>query len=526
MKRKFSFITYCVICLLGLGFKANAQCTVDFYETDGSDSIPAIYASAYNPLDSNALYTYLWSDGSTDPYILNPTIGANYCVTVTGGGCTASDCYTFIGCYLQPNPPATVDLYGVPGDVFTVQLGSNVTGGTAPYTYEWFPDPNISNLTIENPTATVSSNYACFTVKVSDVDGCFAYETSCFNVVDTSSLFCTATILETTDSAGNTFLSAYPYDDSSYVYFWSDGSNAPAIPALIAGHTYCVTIFFPDGCIADECYLYDSTTVDPCQVNIIPSGPSGGQLVAQPAAVGNYLFEWNTGETTNLIDISSPGIYCVTMTDSISGCTASDCFVYDTTGSPDCAAAFVTYYHIDYPNDVFLINVAQGSDLFYFWDFGDGNTSTDSFPTHTYASYGCYNVCLSIVTADSSCNAIFCDTVCLFSILPARSTSGFTLNVIRNLESLGIQETSAIESLSIYPNPAQDEVFLELNAKKSASALVEVKDLTGRVVKAQAVAAQTGLNQIQIDVLDLEVGMYFLTYTQNQEVKTVRFLKQ
>ncbi|MES2679553.1 MAG: PKD domain-containing protein [Bacteroidota bacterium] len=42
------------------------------------------------------------------------------------------------------------------------------------------------------------------------------------------------------------------------------------------------------------------------------------------------------------------------------------------------------------------------------WDFGDGNTSTQANPTHTYAKSGTYNVCLS-VTGANSCVSTICN---------------------------------------------------------------------------------------------------------------------
>jgi len=44
----------------------------------------------------------------------------------------------------------------------------------------------------------------------------------------------------------------------------------------------------------------------------------------------------------------------------------------------------------------------------YLWDFGDGITSSEQNPVHSYSKPGLYNVCLSIRSSDSSCNSIFC----------------------------------------------------------------------------------------------------------------------
>ncbi len=47
--------------------------------------------------------------------------------------------------------------------------------------------------------------------------------------------------------------------------------------------------------------------------------------------------------------------------------------------------------------------------LFYFWTFGDGNSSTEMHPTHMYGNSGTYNVCLvaqSACTTDTFCTQI------------------------------------------------------------------------------------------------------------------------
>lgn len=45
----------------------------------------------------------------------------------------------------------------------------------------------------------------------------------------------------------------------------------------------------------------------------------------------------------------------------------------------------------------------------WLWDFGDGNTSTQVSPLHTYAANGTYTACLIIST--STCTDSACQTV-------------------------------------------------------------------------------------------------------------------
>jgi uncharacterized repeat protein (TIGR01451 family) len=44
----------------------------------------------------------------------------------------------------------------------------------------------------------------------------------------------------------------------------------------------------------------------------------------------------------------------------------------------------------------------DGSNVSYYWDFGDGNTSTEKNPTHTYSEPGIYNVTLTITDSASN----------------------------------------------------------------------------------------------------------------------------
>jgi PKD repeat protein len=50
------------------------------------------------------------------------------------------------------------------------------------------------------------------------------------------------------------------------------------------------------------------------------------------------------------------------------------------------------------PLEVKFQNFSSGDILRYFWDFGDGGTSIEAAPTHTYQSNGVYTVQLNVIT--------------------------------------------------------------------------------------------------------------------------------
>ena len=54
------------------------------------------------------------------------------------------------------------------------------------------------------------------------------------------------------------------------------------------------------------------------------------------------------------------------------------------------------------PLDVAFTNRSQGAIDWYLWDFGDGATSSDLHPSHSFQSNGTYNVSLTVGNADAT----------------------------------------------------------------------------------------------------------------------------
>lgn len=118
---------------------------------------------------------------------------------------------------------------------------------------------------------------------------------------------------------------------------------------------------------------------------------------------------WDFGDGSNSTDqnpehtFAEAGQYPVTLTITSDSCTNSvtiDVFVGDFT-FPDCQAFFWPF-PADSANDLTFqfLDLSLGNPTAWAWDFGDGTTSTEQNPTHTFANDGTYTVSLSI-TSDS-----------------------------------------------------------------------------------------------------------------------------
>lgn len=100
-------------------------------------------------------------------------------------------------------------------------------------------------------------------------------------------------------------------------------------------------------------------------------------------------------------------------------------------------------------NDVNFNNLTVGNNT-YIWDFGDGNTSTNSHPTHTYSATGVYNVKL-IATSQLGCIDTVIKPVNFNFIQP---TALFSYNVVDcdgNLEFTNLS-TNAVEYIWDFGN--------------------------------------------------------------------------
>jgi PKD repeat protein len=76
------------------------------------------------------------------------------------------------------------------------------------------------------------------------------------------------------------------------------------------------------------------------------------------------------------------------------------CSEDDGGAAPDPVAQFE--YSIDTANiEVTFTNNSENATE-YQWEFGDGNTSTEEAPTHTYAEYGSYDVTLTVTNEDGA----------------------------------------------------------------------------------------------------------------------------
>lgn len=139
-------------------------------------------------------------------------------------------------------------------------------------------------------------------------------------------------------------------------------------------------------------------------------------------------------------------------------------------------------------------------DYTYEWTDGNGNVvSTDADPTDLGA--GCYTL---TVTDENGCSATD-DTACIDT-------------------QIGDLDSSI--SFSVYPNPTQGILNLNIQGLTDVKVAYTLTDARGRVVAGEELNVLGGEYMHTININDTSNGVYFLTLTVGQSQRTVKVVKQ
>lgn len=214
---------------------------------------------------------------------------------------------------------------------------------------------------------------------------------------------CTLYLSVDSTNTGEFSITANPIGEAPFTFAWSTGETTQSIiPAQWGGVNYCVTITSASGCTATEC-LYGVS----CYVGV--NLGQNNTLYTSTSGVFPLSFIWNTGSTMQNIQPTTPGNYCVTMTDAV-GCTSTDCYYYST--NFDSCGVYIVQDTANTGN--YYTAIANGTPPFsYTWQ-PSGNTQ--SIPLDP-AYFGDYCVTVTDATGCTAVNCAFGNNPCQVSIL-------------------------------------------------------------------------------------------------------------
>jgi hypothetical protein len=94
----------------------------------------------------------------------------------------------------------------------------------------------------------------------------------------------------------------------------------------------------------------------------------------------------------------------------------------------------------------------------------------------------------------------------------------------RTLPPVGIDEQGLSSKLNVYPNPASNTVYVEVKEKMNSNLQLTITDLVGKNVYEQEILPGSGIKTIQVDVSDLQNGLYMLRIADNKNTFTKKLV--
>ena len=229
------------------------------------------------------------------------------------------------------------------------------------------------------------------------------------------------------DSCGTNDLILYASANgsSNYSYLWNNGSTSSIISSLVSGQYNVIITDLTYGCKDTISGYYADSTCNICEFFHVytlfdDSCVTNDIRLEAVGYYSNYIdsnsisisYTWNTGSSSKILNNLSSGVYTVTAYDSLNQCTATYTIHAVDSNTKCCEASFYAQDKYTGANKIFYnySHSKYDSVTTTLWTFGDGTTSTQLNPNHTYPNQGSYLVCLQIEDS-KGCKDTFCDVV-------------------------------------------------------------------------------------------------------------------
>ena len=346
-------------------------------------------------------YTYVWNDLGNGPLRSDLSPGI-YDVTVTdSNSCQKNLQLEIIEAPIFKIEPVTTYISCFGALDGSIEL--NLTGGVAPLSITWADDAS-AGLSRNNLSA------GPYSVFIEDALGCSIAKN--FSIIEPDKIVLDAVVTNAIDCAdpnsGRIDLQVVG-GTAPFTFLWSNGATSEDLQN-IGANNYTVTVTDSRGCEEQKTVVITRQTSLVLNLNtsIIPECIN--QTVIQrnelevTGGVAPYAISWSNGSVSGangeIMETTQNGTVIVEVTDSL-GCTEQ--LVFDinlfTLGDPSFnydSFANANYGILSIDDPITFTNTSSGDPLSFLWSFGDGNTSTDEEPTHTYIAEGTYEVILTV----------------------------------------------------------------------------------------------------------------------------------
>jgi len=193
-----------------------------------------------------------------------------------------------------------------------------------------------------------------------------------------------------------------------FTFKWSNGSTQQNLYNLSSG-PYAVEVSDAKGCVTGSSFVIKRpapikvVTVRKTQVTCEPRSVVEQFDIAVTGGVPPYTIQWSGGAVSDSglkMTTDRPGLYILNIRDG-AGCEFRESFEVENSDvlldTDFQSASFDQYNAFLVGIPILFQNKTIGNIVTYFWDFGDGNSSSEVSPSHTYQKPGKYEIILQAV---------------------------------------------------------------------------------------------------------------------------------
>ena len=360
-----------------------------------------------NPTGGVAPYTYSWSDFGNGK-LRTDLVSGKYTVTVTD----SNNCEKSVEIELKSAPQFNITSDVSPITCFGANDGSiklTIDGGKAPVSLEWADDPQAG-------TTRSNLKSGVYSVLLKDSSGCEINEI--YTITEPAKLKLSAIKSDALDcddpNSGSIDLQVIG-GNPPFTYVWSNGDTTEDL-SDVSANNYSVIVTDSKGCTVEKTF----SIVRPFELKIdltsnlrVVCETRDVYLVNKVTIEGGvfpYTVKWSSGDVSGsngeIMETNVEGSYSVEVTDN-NGCTKTQIFdvVLPKLGYPEfdyTSFYWQTFGALTFNDPITFTNNSTESFLSVSWDFGDGNSSDQNDPVHSYEKKGSYDVTL-YVTYFSGC---------------------------------------------------------------------------------------------------------------------------
>jgi hypothetical protein len=446
----------------------------------------------------NPPLTYLWTSPQLPNELtsqsINHLVAGTYTVNVTdGSGCVGAQTVVIT----QPAPlvVTTIPTNAGCGSALGSAIAS-VNGGTGTYDYVWNTVP------AQTAAEAIDLQSGTYTVSVTDDNNCHATGTAVIaNTAPVS--FSISSTPATCLANDGTATVATQGGSGNFTYVWTPNvSSGPTATGLIAGIYECVATDVTSGCSQIlTTNVANAAGISASAISLMdatcPNSEDGSALVTISGGQSPYTIEWPSGEATDVATMLNAGTNVVMVEDYL-GCRA-----YATVEISSMSIGATVNLGNDTTlciGEQLMLDAGAGVGTTYLWsDNSTGQMLTVTGP-------GNYSV---LVTNASGCEA--------FDVI---SVNYITCNPFQNTGT-----RSVANMVSIYPNPAKNELNVNVAKIRDTEVSITVMDILGNTVYFSNEVSGNGYSK-SIDINSLTAGVYTVKVSYDGEVNTSRVVKQ